>query len=49
MAEDNVELTGPTEHGGRPPYKPGAVRGPVALQDHGNPLRYRDIWIRELK
>ena len=27
---------------------PGA-KGPLALQDHGNPVRYRNVWLRELK
>jgi hypothetical protein len=49
LVQDNVELTGPTEHHQRPPYKAHAEKLPLALQDHGNPVRYRNIWIRELK
>jgi Domain of Unknown Function (DUF1080) len=49
LVQDNVELSGPTAHGARPPYTPQPERLPLALQDHGNPVRYRNIWIRELK
>jgi hypothetical protein len=49
LVQDNMELTGPTAHGQRPPYKPGPDKLPLQLQDHGDPVRFRDIWIRELK
>lgn len=48
LVQDNVEPTGPTEHGERPPYKPGPDKMPLALQDHGQPVRYRNIWLRPL-
>jgi hypothetical protein len=48
LVQDNVELTGPTAHGERPPYKAGPDKMPLQLQDHGNPVRFRNIWIREL-
>ena len=49
LVHDNEELTGPTAHKARPPYKAHADRLPISLQDHSHPVRYRNIWIRELQ
>lgn len=46
---DNVDLTGPTEHKKRPPYTQHPERLPLMLQDHGNPVRFRNIWIQDLE
>lgn len=48
LVQNDVELTGPTAWIGRPPYSAHPERTPIAFQDHGNPVRYRNVWVREL-
>jgi hypothetical protein len=40
---------GPTLHKKVGDYTPKLVKGPITLQDHGTPMRFRNIWIRPLK
>ncbi len=47
LVQDDVELTGPTAFQRRPPYEAHGPR-PISLQDHEFPVRYRNIWLREL-
>lgn len=48
LVHDDVALRGRTAHMREPEYAVHEDRLPLRLQDHGNPVRYRNVWIRQL-
>ena len=49
LIQDHAQAFGPTSWIRHGEYRPGESAKRLSFQDHGNPVRFRNIWIRSLE
>jgi hypothetical protein len=49
LVQDHWKVLGETFHKRPAAYRPHPPEGSIVLQDHGNPIRFRNIWLRPLE
>ncbi len=49
LVQNHVELLGQTAYDQPPRYRPHKEQEPLVLMYHGNPVRFRNIWMREIR
>jgi hypothetical protein len=49
LTQNHTQLLGGTVHRALPKQVVHEVEGPIELQDHHTPVRYRNIWVRPIK